>query len=58
MIRPEESKESLPKCDICKVTIKRAGTITVNCCGFDEEDFMDCSDDSGDKMQQQSNDRD
>jgi len=35
---PEERKELLPKCDICKVTIKKAGTITVKCCGIDQKE--------------------
>ena len=34
----EEQKEAPPKCDICKVTIKRAGKITVKCCGVDIEE--------------------
>ena len=34
---PEERKQTLPKCDICKVTIKKADTITVKCSGFDKE---------------------
>lgn len=51
----EERKELLPKCDICKVTIKRADTITVKCSGNDpkepdalsmvvDEGAADCSD--------------
>lgn len=35
---PEERKELLPKCDICKVTIKRADTITVQCSGSDPKE--------------------
>ena len=35
---PEERKELMPKCDICKVTIKRTDTITVKCCGSDPKE--------------------
>ena len=41
----EERKELLPKCDICKVTIKKAGTITVKCCGSDQKESDQMSDD-------------
>lgn len=39
----------MPKCDICKVTIKKAGTITVKCCGYDLRDAEQMSDDNDEK---------
>ena len=43
----EERKELLPKCDICKVTIKRSDTMTVQCAGKDQKEAED------DSMQEQ-----
>ena len=53
----EEQKEQQPKCDICKVTIKRAGTITVKCCGVDQEaverDHDEAMEDNSDRGEQE-----
>lgn len=46
LAQSEERKDQPPKCDICKVTIKRAGTITVKCSGVEiVEDKQEQSED-------------